>query len=144
AALPARSATPAQQPATAPSAALPRLAERVRDLQDLLWQEVGILRQQQGMERARAQLREWEAETPSTALPAGRADLEWRSLLRCALLITEGALQRHESRGCHFDQDYPQLAEPPRHLLQQRDWTAPRAEDVGRVPASDANADLLA
>jgi len=143
-ALPDRSAKRPPQPATAPSATQAQRPERIRELQDLLWQEVGILRQQQGMERALTQLREWEAEGLDTALPVGRTDLEWRSLLRCALLITEGALRRHESRGCHFDQDFPELAEPPRHLLQRRDWTAPRAADVGRGPAIDANADLRA
>ncbi|MDD3760724.1 MAG: L-aspartate oxidase [Acidithiobacillus sp.] len=128
-------------PKAMPSLADGELAKRRQTLQGLLWEKVGILRDQRGMAAALAQLQDWAAETPWPAqqLPNSQAELEWHSLLRCALLITRGAIQRHESRGCHFDQDFPELREPPRHLNQRCDWSQPQTSDVGHTSASAAS-----
>jgi L-aspartate oxidase len=37
-----------------------------------------------------------------------REELEYANLLTCALLVTESALNREESRGGHYREDYPQ------------------------------------
>ncbi|MNI89276.1 Fumarate reductase flavoprotein subunit [compost metagenome] len=44
-------------------------------------------------------------------------------MLTCCLLITEAALARHESRGAHYREDYPQRndAEWQKHLLLIRE-----------------------
>jgi len=56
---------------------------------------------------------------------------ELRNLLTAAMLITQSALLRHESRGLHYVVDYPQTDENP-HL-----WTVlQRDEKSGLYPAS--------
>ncbi|MEY2342013.1 L-aspartate oxidase [Acidithiobacillus sp. IBUN Pt1247-S3] len=117
------------------------IAARRTALQGLMWEKVGILRNQGGMADALAQLQAWEKETsrPVGHLPSSRQELEWQSLLRSALLITRGALLRHESRGCHDDRDFPDLLEPAQHLRQRRDWSQPQASAVGQLDASAAN-----
>jgi L-aspartate oxidase len=36
-----------------------------------------------------------------------REELEYANLLTCAMLVTEAALNREESRGGHYREDYP-------------------------------------
>ena len=142
AALPVISPTATPVPARSPAVRAESVVARRAALQSLLWGKVGILRDQSGMADALAQLQAWEQETlqPTEYLPGSRPEWEWQSLLRSALLITQGALQRHESRGCHYDCDFPDLLEPARHLRQRRDWAQPQASAVGQSDATAANA----
>ncbi|WP_379163963.1 L-aspartate oxidase [Paenibacillus sp. sgz5001063] len=52
-----------------------------------------------------------------------REEYEFANMLTCSLLITEAALARHESRGAHYREDYPQRddAHWQKHLLQIRE-----------------------
>ncbi len=122
---------------------VPQGVDRLRqDLQELLWDKMGILRRQAEMQVARRQIQAWQEQSPwpAEALPASRADWEWQSLLQVAELLSCGALERQESRGAHHDLDFPGQKEP-RHLLQCRNWSAPQARNVGQPSASDATAD---
>ena len=143
--LPPLSAAETPQQTLAPPIAVELLSRRRQALQDLLWNQVGILREQRGMADALAQLQAWEDEFPwpPGTLPSSRMALEWQGLLRSALLITQGALQRHESRGCHYDQDFLELSAQAQHLRQRQDWDGTRTSAVGHGDASDANADPL-
>ncbi|MNC75181.1 Fumarate reductase flavoprotein subunit [compost metagenome] len=52
-----------------------------------------------------------------------REEYEFANMLTCCLLITEAALARHESRGAHYREDYPQRddAQWQKHLLLIRE-----------------------
>ena len=77
----------------------------VDSLQALMWQSAGLVRDELTLRAALGRLHAWRrqqrwSDTDATALTA-------RNLLDVALLICTAALQRRESRGAHFRQDYP-------------------------------------
>jgi L-aspartate oxidase len=86
-----------------------------------MWQHVGIVRTRSGLETAAAELDALEAEfetSPSTRRPGGAA-LEFRNMLTVAQLVTRSARERHESRGLHFNADYPSPLPDPRDTALQ-------------------------
>jgi len=90
------------------------------ELQDAMWDDVGLIRTGPAMERALARIRSLRAEAEDgLALPDDRAFnlalLDWfelRAALTVAEAVTVAALARRESRGAHQREDCPQtLAE---------------------------------
>jgi L-aspartate oxidase len=69
-------------------------------VREIMWRDVGVIRNATDLRRARGQLREIEKRLPSGAT-------EEVNLVQTALLITEGALRRRESRGGHYRSDFP-------------------------------------
>jgi L-aspartate oxidase len=84
-----------------------RLGRRVgfakADLQQMMWQKAGLLRDGQGLREAEAFL--WCGEPGEPELR--REALELGHLHAVARLIVESALAREESRGAHFRRDFP-------------------------------------
>jgi len=74
------------------------------NLESLLWDKVGIVRSQEGLEEIAAILAAWQSILPE---PIDRASYELNSLIISARLMTEAALLREESRGAHFRTDFP-------------------------------------
>lgn len=73
------------------------------DLRQMMWQKAGLLRDEQGLREAEAFLaRENAGETVLT-----RDALELGHLQAVARLIVQAALEREESRGAHFRNDFP-------------------------------------
>ncbi|MBS0305825.1 MAG: FAD-binding protein [Proteobacteria bacterium] len=90
--------------------------EPIRDaLFECMWDDVGILRNAQGLERAAERLRELDARLARTGVAAGdRAfHLGWhdwlnlRSLISVSRVVAAAALAREDSRGAHFREDHP-------------------------------------
>jgi fumarate reductase flavoprotein subunit len=88
---------------------------RVRDtLLDLMWDDVGIIREKAGMERALGKLDELEADLMAAGVPDGdRAfNLSWhdwlnlRSQIAMSKVVAHAALARENSRGSHFREDF--------------------------------------
>ena len=85
-------------------------------LQDIMWDKVGLVRDQTGMEAALSGIRGLRAEAEDgLVLPEGRsfnqALLDWfelRAALTVAESVTVAARARAESRGAHQREDYPQ------------------------------------
>jgi L-aspartate oxidase len=73
-------------------------------IRDLLWRQVGILRNGKDLTSAIGQLE--SIQLPKSEKP-GRTEYELRNLRELALLMTRSALARHESRGSHYRSDFP-------------------------------------
>jgi fumarate reductase flavoprotein subunit len=116
---------------------LNRLRER---LMDVMWDEVGVIRDAAGLDRGIAALAEIEAELLAFGVPASdrRFDLTWhdwlnlRSLVEVSTVIARAAKARENSRGAHFRTDFPE----PGDLATSR-FTVAELED-GALAISDA------
>jgi L-aspartate oxidase len=78
--------------------------ELIGQIQDLMWNEVGIVRTRTGMQKA---IRSLEEMTPKLAHPRTRRAHEAANLQLAGLLVARSALAREESRGAHYRMDYP-------------------------------------
>jgi L-aspartate oxidase len=100
----------ASKPAAEPKAAYSNgpvdagAEELIGQIQDLMWNEVGIVRMRTGMQKAVKALEEM---APRLAHPKTRRAYEASNLHLAGLLIARSALAREESRGAHYRIDYP-------------------------------------
>jgi L-aspartate oxidase len=81
------------------------------DVRDLMWRQVGLFRDAQGLRHALEQLEPAWRRADARVREGARFDLEgWRAVnvLTVAWLIARAALRREESRGAHYRDDYPQ------------------------------------
>jgi L-aspartate oxidase len=76
----------------------------IREVQQLMWSSVGIVRSRQGLAEAE---RDLQAAAERLPLPFSRRNCEARNIHTAALLITRSAIARRESRGAHYRTDYP-------------------------------------
>jgi L-aspartate oxidase len=84
-------------------------------LQQLHWDEVGIIRNKKGLTKAADILAAWQRSLPQ---PTDRPSYELNNLALTGRLVTEAALLREESRGAHFRSDFPQsLPQWQRHIV---------------------------
>ncbi len=92
--------------AGAPARALPfaEAALNLANLQSLMWDKVGIVRNGEGLAEASLTLSMWDRSAPE---PSDRPSHELANLLLAGRLVTEGALARRESRGAHYRTDFP-------------------------------------
>jgi L-aspartate oxidase len=84
------------------------------EIQDLMWQRVGLFRDRTSLADAVARL--------TAAGAAAGHDPRLRNLVTVALLIARAALRREESRGGHFRADFPERDDRnwKRHLVDVR------------------------
>jgi fumarate reductase flavoprotein subunit len=101
----------ARHPFTRRPGDLNRLRER---LLDLMWEDVGVVRDEGGIARALTGLDAIEAELLETGVDEHRAfNLTWhdwlnlRSLCEVSRVIACAARERQNSRGAHFRSDFP-------------------------------------
>ncbi len=112
-----------------------------REIETLMWEKVGLVRNGKDLESALAALEEFrERADRQSANPGLSFNLEWNESLDVmnicvnAELVARGALIRQESRGSHYRADYPK-SDPSwlkRIRLQRHDGSA----DVSYIPLS--------
>ncbi|MGC6454365.1 MAG: succinate dehydrogenase/fumarate reductase flavoprotein subunit, partial [Candidatus Puniceispirillaceae bacterium] len=85
-------------------------------LQNVTWDNVGVIRTEAGMTGALSKLDDIEAELMQTGIAGGSLafNLTWhdwlnmRSLVEISRVITLAGLARENSRGAHYREDHPQ------------------------------------
>jgi L-aspartate oxidase len=97
-------------PASAGSSSVSDEAFSRAALQQLMWQDVGLVRDADGLARAAATLARW-ASTPRTA--RSERELEDENLLLVARALVAGAERRTVSVGAHFRADMTMAATTP-------------------------------
>jgi L-aspartate oxidase len=80
------------------------LEELIGQIQDLMWNEVGIVRTRMGMQKAVKTLEEM---APRLAHQSTRRGYEAANLHLAASLVARSAQAREESRGSHYRMEYP-------------------------------------
>lgn len=83
------------------------LIKRVRKI---MWDNVGIIRSNASLNNAKKELQPLfqQIETTFLSQPISKSLVKLRSIITVAMLIIESALHRKESRGLHYNTDYPQ------------------------------------
>jgi L-aspartate oxidase len=80
------------------------IAARMRRLQARMWQDAGLLRDASGLRAVQLELEETKEQASAAAQ---RESLELANLHTVADLIVRSALEREESRGAHYRNDFP-------------------------------------
>ena len=75
------------------------------EVRDLMWGQVGLQRDRQGLAHATERLERWASALAAVGPGAGLGDVG--NLVTVGLLIARAALRREESRGAHFRTDFP-------------------------------------
>jgi L-aspartate oxidase len=85
------------------------------NLQDLMWRNVGIIRNGSRLILSARILYAWDKAMP---IPSDRPTHELRNMVILSRLVVEAALLRQESRGSHFRQDFPNISlELEKHIV---------------------------
>jgi fumarate reductase flavoprotein subunit len=113
-----------------------------RDLQEAMWDEVGVMRTEAGLKRGLARIEQvsdalMDAGVPHESLAFNLTWHDWlnlRSLCDVSEVIAKAALARDNSRGAHYREDFPdpgEMAESYFTLAQKKgDAVAVTREDV--------------
>ena len=86
-------------------------------LRDIMWNEVGIIRSEKSLSDAKKQIQELKNNFTNKKQCFSFEEYEYRNMLTIAELIIESAIKRHESRGAHFNKDFPQATNPAKHTI---------------------------
>ena len=86
----------------------------IEKLRTLMWRDAGLLRNADGLRRAKAELTVLQQATPRGNT---RREIEATNLHTVAKVIVQSALGREESRGAHFRTDFPAHADMARHSV---------------------------
>ena len=97
-------------------------------LQTLMWNHVGLVRDEAGLSAARAELELWQSDLPEPHTPA---EYELDNMVLIGKLMATAALERRESRGGHWRKDFPD-SDPlwQRHVVLSRAPAARCAKEM--------------
>ena len=86
-------------------------------LRDIMWNEVGIIRSEKSLSDAKKQIQELKNNFTNKKQCFSFEEYEYRNMLTIAELIIESAIKRHESRGAHFNKDFPKTENIAKHSI---------------------------
>lgn len=90
-------------------------------LKRIMWKYAGIVRTEVGLQKALALITQWQREW-------AHEHPVWGNMGQVAELITRAALQREESRGAHYREDYP--AQKPDWQNKRLKWRKHQYEHI--------------
>lgn len=96
-----------------------------KQLQDIMWNYVGIFRDENSLVTALKKLNDLKSKFPRTSKCISREEYEFRDMLIVASLIANSALTRKESRGAHYRTDYTQTNEECVHSIITKEDKVP-------------------
>lgn len=96
-----------------------------KKLQNIMWDYVGIFRDEQSLTTAIKKLDDLKSEFPRTSKCISKEEYEFRDMLIVASLIARSALTRKESRGAHYRKDFPQTNEKCVHSIITKEDKVP-------------------
>lgn len=85
------------------------------ELQNIMWNYVGILRDEKSLDIANKKLQELKSKFSTEVKCFNKWEYEFKNMLTVAQLIIDSAIKRKESRGAHFRTDYPVTNEIAEH-----------------------------
>ena len=92
-------------------------------LQELMWDKVGMMRDEASLQEAAGTLTAWAQTLQKSQAPGAR---ELANMVLLARLMAQGALLRQESRGAHYRTDFPDSSAGwQRHIVFRRDDASP-------------------
>lgn len=86
------------------------IADVIRSLKETMWFQVGIIRNKSGLDKALVKISEIRLlaqRVRATSIKELGRQLELDNMLLLAELVTKAAIERTESRGAHYREDYP-------------------------------------
>lgn len=86
-----------------------------KELQNLMWNGVGIIRSENSLKEAQNRLNDLKTQFLRNEKCLSVQEYEFKNMLTVAQLIITSALQRKESRGAHYREDYPMTKEIAEH-----------------------------
>jgi L-aspartate oxidase len=112
-----------------PSTPMADISQIVKQLRQILWDKVGIIREQAALAQAVSRLGELSIPEP---VRLDRPCHEAMNMLTVARLIASSAMARRESRGAHYRTDMPfrDDSTPPRHSFVKKDSTVTFAQNL--------------
>jgi len=87
---------------------LPDIHQKEEEFRWLMWKNAGIVRTASGLKTLQEKIYSWQEFLDQYSEKEIEFYLNFRNLLTVGLLIVESALQREESRGTHYREDFPQ------------------------------------
>lgn len=90
-------------------------------LQNTMWDNVGIYRDEKSLNRALADIEQMCKEFHRDYKCLSKDEYELRNMLITASLIVKSALNRKESRGAHYRTDYLETSEDCEHSLIKKE-----------------------
>jgi L-aspartate oxidase len=91
------------------------------DIQQLMWDNAGIIRSRGGLEKAIETIEKWQREVRDL-FSESKHFLELKNMLVTAYLMAYSALAREESRGAHYRLDFPDTDDKwLKHIVLDRD-----------------------
>ena len=85
------------------------------NLKDIMWNNVGIIRNEEGLKRAKKEVEKLQKNFKRRRKCLNQGEYEYRNMLTVSSLIIQGALARKESRGAHCRSDYSQAMQEAFH-----------------------------
>lgn len=95
------------------------------ELQDIMWNYVGILRDEKSLKIANEKLQTLKSKFPLSTKCFNKYEYEFKNMLTVAQLIINSAQKRRESRGAHFRSDYQITKDVAEHNCMIKGEKAP-------------------
>lgn len=89
--------------------------ELKQKLKLFMWENAGIVRSEKTLKEALSEIKKLEEVFDSNAKYDNAQEYEFRNMLIVAKAVVQMALERKESRGGHYREDYPQTSDEAKH-----------------------------